>query len=253
MTIQLFCGDCLDILPTLEAGSVDAIIADLPYGTTQCKWDIVIPLGRLWEQYKRVIKPKGAIVLFGSQPFTSALVMSNPGWFKYETVWEKSQAVGHLNAWVMPLRQHENILIFGKGRITYNPQFDEKDEKDRRLDTGRSKLSDCYGKHGLDPCRTIEGDRSFPRSAIRFCNVNRGEYAGHPTQKPVALLEYLVRTYTNEGETILDNTMGSGTTGVAAVNTGRSFVGIELGSRYFEIARQRIEAAQAEMVQGTLV
>ena len=250
MTVQLYLADCLDVLPTLQ-GPFDAIIADLPYGTTACKWDTVIPFEPLWAQYKRLIKPRGAIVLFGSQPFTSALVMSNLGWFKWEDVWRKSQATGHLNAKVMPLREHENILIFGNGRITYNPQIISKKEENIRPPT-RGSNSQCYGAFSVFAERSIPVDMSYPRSIIDIPNANNGERVGHSTQKPVTLLEYLIRTYTNEGETVLDNVMGSGTTGVACVNTGRSFVGIELDSGYFAIAKTRIEQAQAEMVQLSL-
>lgn len=240
---QLFQGDCLEIMPGLADGSVDAIIADLPYGTTACAWDSVIPLEPLWKELKRLIKPNGAIVLFGSQPFTSRLVCSNPSWFKWEDIWHKTQARGHLNANVMPLREHENLLIFGQTKVTYNPQITLKPKENIRPATGRTKLSTCYGAHGLGNHRQIPDDYSFPRSVIRVANPNVAEAGLHPTQKPVDLLKYLVLTYTNEGETVLDCTMGSGTTGVACMRTGRKFVGIELDGGYFQIARKRIEDA----------
>ena len=252
MTAQLYHGDCLDILPTLEAGSVDAIIADLPYGTTACKWDTVIPFGPLWEQYKRIIKPRGAVVLFGSQPFTSTLVMSNVGWFKYEWIWEKTRGSGFLNVPYRPLLAHESIIVFSdaasthspKGTMAYYPQMGEgepyTDRRTRRVGGTfifHTAITEKQPKHAET--------KRYPRTVLKY-SFDQGH---HPTQKPVALLEYLVRTYTNESETVLDNTMGSGTTGVACVQTGRNFIGIEIDEGYFNIAKARIEAAQAEMVQ----
>jgi len=244
--VQLHLGDCLEILPTLEAGGVDAVVTDPPYGTTACKWDTALPLEPMWMELERTSRKNAAIVLFCSQPFASALVMSRPTLFKWEDIWHKSQAVGHLNAWIMPLREHENLLIFGNGRITYNPQFTVKPTNNVRPDTGRTKLSSCYGVHGLEACRTIADNQSFPRSVISFNNVNRGEYVGHPTQKPIALMEYLIKTYSDEGDTVLDFTMGSGTTGVACVKTGRNFIGIEIDEGYFKIAEKRIAEAQMQ-------
>jgi len=234
-------------MPTLP-GPFDLILADLPYGTTACKWDTVIPFDPLWAEYKRLIKPRGAVVLFGSQPFTSALVMSNVEWFKHETIWHKTQATGHLNAWVMPMREHENVLVFGNGRITYNPQLTDKDPMNIRPVLPRAE-SDCYGAFDVSAARTIPKDQTFPRSVVCFANPNHGEGGLHPTQKPVALLEYLIRTYTNEGEVVLDNVMGSGSCGVAAVNTGRDFVGIEMDAGYFAIAQERIAKARQEHIQ----
>lgn len=240
-------GDCLDILPTLEAQSVDAIITDLPYGTTACSWDEVIPFAPMWVEVKRVLKPRGAFVTTASQPFTSKLIMSNLEWFKWEDIWHKTQATGHLNANVMPLREHENILIFCDGRINYNPQKTEKPKHNIRPLTGAASNSSCYGsfKTGV---RSSAADVSFPRSVVKIANVNNGENLDHPTQKPVALLEYLIRTYTNEGDTVLDFTMGSGSTGVAAMRTGRRFVGVEMGAGYYAIAQERIANAAGEFV-----
>ena len=243
--VRLYCGDCLDVMPTLD-GPVDAIIADLPYGTTACKWDTVIPFAPLWEQYKRLIKPKGAVVLFGSQPFTSALVMSNVKWFKYCWVWRKNRGTGHLNAKIMPMRAHEDIAVFGVSMPVYQPQMREG-QPYLRLDCSKNRLNKgTYGRT-QEAYSTINatGDR-YPLSVLDVPVVER---TAHPTQKPVALLEYLVRTYTNEGETVLDNVMGSGTTGVACVNTGRNFIGIELEREYYDIAQQRITAAQNEAQQ----
>ncbi len=241
--IELHYGDCLEVMPGIEAGSVDAIIADLPYGTTACKWDTVIPFEPLLVQYKRIIKPRGAIVLFGSQPFTSALVMSTVGWFKYCWVWIKNTVTSVMNAKHQPLRNIEDIAVFCAGSTTYN-QLGVWGVK--RLLTDRGE-SENYGAKSHKPY--TQERTNYPRQTLRF-NVENGL---HPTQKPVALLEYLIRTYTNEGETALDNTMGSGTTGVACANTSRSFIGIELDAGYFEIAQHRIEAAQNEMVQAVLL
>ena len=194
--IQLYHGDCLEVMKEIEDKSVDMILCDLPCGTTKCKWDTIIPFVPLWEQYNRIIKDNGAIVLFASQPFTSVLVNSNIRMFKYEWIWRKNKGGNPLNAKKIPMKQHESILVFYKKSPTYNPQ------------------------------------------SVQFCKVERDL---HPTQKPVALLEYLVKTYTNEGELILDNCMGSGSTGVACVNTNRKFIGIELDDKYFEVAKERIE------------
>jgi site-specific DNA-methyltransferase (adenine-specific) len=246
--VRLFCGDCLDIMPTLD-GPFDAIIADLPYGTTACKWDTVIPFEPLWTQYKRLIKPRGAIVLFGSQPFTSALVMSNPKWYQYELIWEKDKASNFAVAKYRMLKYHENLSVFFQEAGTYNPQM---------WDAGRpcntpganggmsgNTRGDVYGRSAPLRPNYEPSNLRYPKSIIRVNTLkhNDGEYAAHPTQKPVALLEYLVRTYTNEGETVLDNTMGSGTTGVACVKTGRSFVGIDIVPEYVDIAEKRIGGA----------
>jgi len=236
MSVQLYHGDCLDILPTLEAGSVDAIIADLPYGTTACKWDTVIPFAPLWEQYKRLIKPRGDVVLFGSQPFTSALVMSNVGWFRYEWIWEKPQGTGYLNANRNPMKAHENVVVFYERLGTYNPQK----TKGKPYRATRGAAGGVVRDKTVGGYVTINNGERYPKTELRF-NDEKGH---HPTQKPVALLEYLIRTYTDEGETVLDNTMGSGTTGVACVQTGRNFIGIELDAGYFEIAQRRIAEAQ---------
>jgi DNA modification methylase len=237
--VKLYQGDCLDRMREIQNGSVDMILADPPYGTTACKWDSVIPLEPMWAQLKRLIKPNGAIVLHGSQPFTSALIMSNIKMFKYCWIWEKSQAVGHLNAWRQPLRCHEEITVFYYTQVTYNPEIIDKDPKNIRPLSTRTKKSDCYGNHKLD-VHKCPPNKSMPKSILRFENAQK---TLHPTQKPVALAEYLIKTYTEKGETVLDFTMGSGTTGVAAMNTGRKFIGIELDKDYFKIAENRILAA----------
>lgn len=238
-TIRLYHADCLDVLPELGAGSVDAVIADLPYGTTQCKWDSVIPLSALWPLYKKLLKLNGAVVLTASQPFTSALVMSNPSWFRVEWIWEKNAGSNFGTVKFNPMKEHESVIVFSAGRATYNPIMED------RAASGLSRVksvvnynttTEVYGD-GLHGCvSSNRPDQRFPRSIQKF-NRERGL---HPTQKPVALFEYLVRTYTNNGETVLDNTMGSGTTGVACINTGRKFIGIEKDAGYFEIAKQRI-------------
>lgn len=246
MRYQLYLGDCLDILPTLAAGSVDAIIADPPYGTTACKWDSVIPLDDLWAECKRVIKSRGAIVLFGSQPFTSQLVMSNLGWFKYCWTWDKKTGKGHLVAKIRPLQQTEDVVIFGKGKITYNPICTP--QKQRRLKE-YSRTEIMGGKS--DPTYERMTDFLYPKTLLHFPWSPAKTL--HPTQKPVALLEYLVKTYTNEGDTVLDFCFGSGTTGAACIKTGRNFIGMERDPGYYEIARQRLDAEAAKHTQMGLI
>ena len=229
------CGDCLELMRDIPDGSIDMILCDLPYGTTKNKWDSVIPFEPLWEQYNRVIKDNGAIVLFSQMPFTVDLVASNYKDFRYEWIWEKLLASGHLNANRMPMKKHENILVFYKKLPTYNPQFTEG----KPYVATHSTHSSNYGKQ-KDNITTINDGKRYPVDIIKF-NNDRGL---HPTQKPVELLEYLIKTYTNEGDTVLDNCMGSGSTGVACVNTCRNFIGIELDGGYFEIAKSRISEAE---------
>jgi site-specific DNA-methyltransferase (adenine-specific) len=224
--INLMHGDCLEMMQLIPDGSVDMVLTDPPYGTTACKWDTVIPLDAMWAQLKRVIKPNGAIVMTASQPFTSALVMSNPKSFKYSWAWKK-RPVNFLNAKKQPLRNLEDILVFG-GK-SYKPQgLIEKKRINKRSNSTQTK-----GLHGLSNASEFT---NYPNQLLEFF----GERGLHPTQKPVALMEYLIRTYTDKGEAVLDFTMGSGTTGVACVNTGRKFIGIELDQGYFDIATQRI-------------
>ena len=218
------------------------IFPTVSVGTTACKWDTVIPFEPLWAQYKRVIKPNGAIVLFGSQPFTSALVMSNPKWFKYDWYWEKDKSTGHLNAKKQPMRNVETISVFYGKQCTYNPQFYMKDPIDIRPATKKRTNSDVYGCMTADSVRVIPDAMGYPKQILKFpSQFGGGIPSYHPTQKPVALCEYLIKTYTNEGETVLDNCMGSGSCGIACLNTGRSFIGIEKDDGYFEIAWNRIE------------
>lgn len=247
MNVSLHLGDCLEILPTLEAGSADAICTDLPYGETQNSWDEVIPLQSMWEQVKRVLQDGGAFVTTATQPFASCLIASNLDWFKWEDIWRKSHATGHLNCKVMPLRQHENILVFCNGRVVYNPQITRKPLAHVRPSRHSKAKSDCYGAYRNDAETTIPLDMSYPRSVVEFDSPNHGEKGDHPTQKPVALYAYLIRTYTNPGDTVCDFAMGSGTTGVAAVKEGRNFVGVESNAGYFAIAQRRIEDAAAQL------
>jgi site-specific DNA-methyltransferase (adenine-specific) len=238
--LNLIHGDCLEVMKTLPDDSIDAIITDPPYGTTACKWDSVIPFEPMWEQLKRIIKPNNAIVLFGSQPFTSALIMSNPKMFKYEWIWEKNVASNFMQYKFMVAKKHENVLIFSKGKTKYNPIMEDKSElsiqrmkykfKDR-------KQSEHY-KTDISKDRSNRQEKMYPTSVKKF---NR-EVGLHPTQKPIALMEYLIKTYTDENDFVLDFTMGSGTTGVACKNLNRNFIGIELDKDYFEIAKQRINA-----------
>ena len=234
--IELIKGDCLIEMQNIPDKSIDAIICDLPYGTTQNKWDSVLPLDLLWQQYKRIISDNGCIVLTADGIFTGVLMMSNPNWFKYKLIWDKKSTTGFLNAKKMPLRRHEDILIFAKGKTTYNPIMREGKLRFK----GGKKYSNngCYGDFNEMPKEQY--NMYYPTSIIEISNANQ-KVKEHPTQKPVPLLEYLIKTYTNEGETVLDNTMGSGSTGVACVNTNRNFIGIEMDDKYFEIAKNRIE------------
>ena len=223
--------------------SLDMILCYLPYVTTACKWDTVIPFEPLWEQYKRVIKHNGAIVLTASQPFTSALVMSNPKMFKYELIWNKVLPTGFAIAKYQPMKQHESVLVFCRGKTTYNPQLipREKPRKYNRTHMSYSGSENLQSHDGQD--RVLYSYQ--PRSILEFSNANQKDKL-HPTQKPVALFEYLIKTYTNPGELVLDHCMGSGTTGVACKNLNRKFIGIELDENYFNIAKERIENAHEE-------
>lgn len=232
--IQLMRGDCLERMAEIPDGSVDMVLCDLPYGTTRNKWDSVLPLDALWDQYRRIIKKGGAIVLTAGQPFTTALIASNLSSFKYCWIWEKSRVTGVLNAKYQPLRNYEDVVVFSDGRTTYNPQGVKQCDK-LLIDAGKSKN---YGAKKQEPYRQTQ--TGYPRQVIKIASQGK---TVHPTQKPVALMEYLIRTYTHEGDTVLDNCMGSGTTGVACVNTGRRFIGIERDPGYFEIARDRIQSA----------
>ena len=230
--IQLIKGDCLVEMQNIPDKSIDAIICDLPYGTTACKWDTIIPFEPLWAQYKRIIKDNGAIVLFGSEPFSSALRMSNIKDYKYDWIWNKKLAGNGILAKKQPLKIHEIISVFNSKR--YYPQM-TKGKFRKKMGLKESEITG-----GDTFCNYTENDDYYPISIQEFslAGVRTGRL--HPTQKPVALLEYLIKTYTNDGETVLDNCMGSGSTGVACVNLNRSFIGIEMDDKYFEIASKRI-------------
>lgn len=235
---EIIHGDCLDIMATLEDKSIDMILADLPYGTTRNKWDSVIPLAELWEQYERIIKDNGVIVLTAQTPFDKVLGSSNLSMLKYEWVWEKTSATGHLNAKKMPMKAHENILVFYKKLPTYNPiktqgHVRKVSKAEHKIN---SKMSTNYNPTGLT---TYDSTERYPRSIITFA-TDKQKQALHPTQKPVALMEYLIKTYTNPGDLVLDNVVGSGTTAIAAMNTGRNFIAIEKDLEYYTIAKDRI-------------
>lgn len=229
--MKLINGDTIEEMSKLEDKSIDMILADLPYGTTRNKWDSIIPLDKLWEQYNRIIKDNGAIVLFGQQPFTSLLVASNLKMYRYDWVWEKSKATGHLNSKKMPLKSFETISIFYKALPKYNPQGLLRIKPTIRK--GRNNGSN-YGVSDKDSVRNF---KNYPKDVLRFSSPSKHH---HPTEKPVELIEYLIKTYSNENDIVLDNTMGSGSTGVACVNTNRDFIGIELDKNYFNIAESRI-------------
>lgn len=236
--IELYNGDCLEVMKNIKDKSVDMILCDLPYGKTACKWDTIIPFEPLWEQYERIIKENGAIVLMAAQPFTSALIMSNIKMFKYCWVWDKKKGGSPLLSKIQPIRVTEDVTVFGKGKLTYNPIMTER-EKPKRRGRNTGKVSETTGNSFTeDKIYT----HKYPKNIIEVSNANqRGKV--HPTQKPVALMEYLIKTYTNEEDTVLDNCMGSGTTGVACQHLNRNFIGIELDEGYFNIAKERIEKA----------
>jgi site-specific DNA-methyltransferase (adenine-specific) len=238
--IDLRKGDCLELMKDLPDKSIDAIICDLPYGTTACKWDSIIPLEPLWKEYKRIIKDNGAIVLTASQPFTTVLIGNDLKMFKYNLVWDKVAVTNPMLAKKQPMRCHEDILVFYDKQPTYNPQMRVGVKWSR---AGKKQhTTDTLGQSTLFNNGSDESEMKYPKSIITFSNADKTKNK-HPTQKPLALMEWLVKTYTNEGETVLDNAMGSGTTGVACINTNRNFIGMELDDKYFEIAEKRINEA----------
>ena len=238
MAMNLMLGDCLERMKEIPDGSVDMILADPPYGTTACKWDTVIPFDAMWEQLKRIIKPNGAVVLFGSEPFSSALRMSNIKQYKYDWVWKKTRPSGCMNAKKQPLRDIESISVFYKKQCLYCPQGIKDCEIEHNITEGRAKNGGILGKNGKKIGKHKQTKTNYPRQVLEFSSVHN--VGSHPTQKPVALMEYLIKTYTHENETVLDFCMGSGTSGIAAKNTGRKFIGIEKDAGYFEIAKQRL-------------
>ena len=238
---NIYNGDCLELMKEIQSGSIDMILCDLPYGTTACKWDTIIPFSELWSQYKRVIKENGAIVLTSSQPFTSALIMSNPKLFRYEWIWEKTKASNFQLAKLNPLKFHENILVFGIGKTIYNPQKIQNPKgvekrslyKYQRENEGGETVGEI--KQG-GVSKNYEADKLLPITIQQFSKDNKPQ---HPTQKPLELMKYLINTYTNENDMVLDNTMGSGTTCLASKELNRKFIGIEKEPKYYEIACQR--------------
>lgn len=244
MTIELKNGDCLELMNDIPNGSIDMVLCDLPYGMTQNKWDSVIPFDKLWEAYGRVCKDNAVIALFASQPFSSALVMSNPKMFRHEWIWIKNKGSNFANTVREPMKEHEHVLIFSKGKWTYNKQMQERTGgwlSRVQYDFNAITHTTNYGKFDYAPKK--KDNMRVPSSWQKF----NTEVGLHPTQKPVKLLEYLVKTYTNEGDTVLDNCMGSGSTGVACVNTNRNFIGIELDKNYFDIANNRIDEARKQL------
>tara|TARA_R110002012_G_scaffold3625_2_gene17036 strand:- start:11 stop:754 length:744 start_codon:yes stop_codon:yes gene_type:complete len=239
--MKLYKGDCLEEMKKIESNSVDAVICDLPYGTTQNKWDTIIPFDLLWSELNRVVKINGAIVLFGAEPFSSALRISNIKNYKYDWVWKKNLKTGFLNAKKMPLLNNELISVFYRKPPTYNPIM----EKRTTVKAGNKKHSTATNNYG-DYSKTFNDNQTdfiYPSRVIeniKCVHNSSNDKVNHPTQKPVELCEYLIETYTNEGETVLDMTMGSGSTGVACKNTNRDFIGIEMNEEYFKIAKQRI-------------
>jgi site-specific DNA-methyltransferase (adenine-specific) len=241
--VDLRLGDCLEVLPGLLPQSVDAIITDLPYGTTQCAWDSVIPLGPLWAAVNRMLAVSGVFVTTAAQPFTSALIMSNLDWFRYTWVWEKNTGTRFLDAQYRPLLFHEDIAVFSHGRHTYNPQKQRGQSNHSRRAQARPS-TELYRAHTM-----LESDESgmkYPRTVLHFDTPPPSAKTDHPTEKPLDLYSYLVLTYTNPGDVVLDLAMGSGTTGVACVKLGRHFIGIEKDPAYFVIAQRRIAEAQAQ-------
>lgn len=242
--VTLLHGDCLELMKDIPDGSVDMILCDLPYGTTACKWDSIIPFESLWQQYNRIIKDNGAIVLFGSEPFATELRHSNLKMFKYDWIWDKVSGLGFFDCEFRPLKSHETISVFSKGGCSngskppmkYNPQGVIR----KQVLKNTKKQSDLF--HSNTEKEFISKGSNYPKSILTISKSKAKSL--HPTQKPTALLEYLVKTYTNEGDTVLDNCMGSGSTGVACVRTGRKFIGMELDKHYFDVAVNRIEEAQ---------
>ena len=231
-------GDCLELMKDIPDKSIDMILCDLPYGTTACKWDNVIPFEPLWEQYNRVIKDNGAVVLFGSEPFSSYLRMSNIKNYKYDWIWEKTMASNFALCNRQPFKKHEVVSVFYRKQPPYSPQMETGLPYTDKRNTGKRNAS-VGTEQGIKRELINNKGTRYPSSVQKFNNGNNGNV--HPTQKPVALLEYLIKTYTNENETVLDNCMGSGSTGVACINTNRNFIGMELDDKYFEIAKKRIE------------
>lgn len=251
-SVKLYKGDCLELMALLPDDSIDLILCDLPYGTTACKWDAVIPFDPLWRQYKRIIKPKGNIVLFSAQPFTTLLINSNFKDYRYSWYWKKNNVTGGLFSKMQPMRCIEDINVFIRrdsktAGIIYNPQGLVKLNKPI---VHNPKKAEVYHANKKNP--SVQTYTNYPKNLLEFKNEahSKGNKRFHPTQKPVTLLEYLIKTYTSEGETVLDNCMGSGSTGVAAVNTGRRFIGMEIDDKYYNIAKERISEREKEVIKS---
>jgi len=243
---KLYLGDCLEIMKSIPDGSVDMVLTDPPYGTTACKWDSVIPFEPMWKQLKRVTKKNGAIVMTASQPFTTTLIASNMYMFKYAWIWEKNKCGNHMMAKYAPLKYTEDVIVFSSGGINNNSHNPVPYNPQNLIVVNKNVKGHKIKRGGINRYNSLENDRhqkysNYPRNILKF---NSESKTVHPTQKPIALMEYLIKTYTNEGETVLDFTMGSGTTGVAAKNLNRDFIGIELDDEYFKIAEERIANEQ---------
>lgn len=254
-SISLFCGDCLDVMKSIPDNSIDMVLCDLPYGTINCSWDSKIPLEPLWEQWLRVLSPNSSVLLFGSEPFSTKLRMSNLSQFKYDWIWIKNRPTGFVHAKNKPLKDFEIISVFspypmghksllGDRRMRYNPQGLEVYGKMSK--SSKSKFGNIDGKRKSHKAEVVSDFTNYPRMVLSF-GKDTGKSNLHPTQKPVALCEYLIKTYTDNGMTVLDNCMGSGSTGVACLNTGRKFIGIEKDEQYFEVAKERIESVQKDL------
>ena len=246
--MELYKGDCLEVMKDISTGSIDAIITDPPYGTTACKWDSVIPFDKMWEQLNRIIKPNGVILLFGSEPFSSFLRTSNIELYKYDWIWEKPNGSDPFQCRKRPMNNIENISVFYKQQPLYLPQMTKTKTYKRKGGTKEIEVFGCVKD------ASYESNQRYPMRILKYnkegqigSNEERAKNSFHPTQKPIALMEYLIKTYTKENETVLDFTMGSGSTGVACVNTNRKFIGIEMDSKYFEIAEQRIKEAKYKL------
>ena len=240
--IQLIHGDCLVEMKTIPDKSIDMILCDLPYGTTACKWDVIIPFDKLWEEYERIIKPKGNIILFGTGLFAFKLALSNEKLYRYELVWKKSKCGSPLTAKYMPLKKHELILVFGESASKYNPQMTKGTPYNRKYTPNKTNNMEF----GIKGVQTDNKGTRHPITVLEFPQKWRRQDQVHPTQKPVELLEWLIRSYSDEGDTVLDNTMGSGSTMVACANTNRKGIGIEKNEKYFEISKNRVEKALEE-------
>ena len=235
-------ADCFDVFPFIEDKSIDAIICDLPYGTTACDWDKMLDIDKIWKEYKRVIKDNGAIILTASNPFAAQLIVSNYMMFRYDIIWVKSHARGFLNSWKQPMRKHESILVFYKKQPTYNPILKDKPISNIRPISKRSRSSQFNGGEFSNEAskRKCPNDKSMPDTVLKF--NSKVHPSNHPTQKPLELMEYLVKTYTNEGDTVLDNTMGSGTTNLACLKLNRKSIGIEKEKQYYDVAIRRLSS-----------